>query len=459
MHFWTLEETAQRIRAREVSSLEVTRAALERGRRSNRRLNAFTTFTDERALADARKADEAIARGAVDPPTGPLLGVPVSVKDMFDTADAPTTGGSRVGHGMSSGADASAVRGLREAGAVVIGKTNVSEFAWGSVQSAFGALANPWDTERFAGGSSSGSGASLAAGIGYASLGADTAGSIRMPAAFCGVVGIKPTFGRVSCRGAIPLAWTMDCAGPLARTARDAQIVLEAIREPGPSVISPDAGDGARRKTAATLGIPRAHFFEALDDDVARAMDEAMRRLGRLGMRFRDVEIPLASHANLVTAIILQVEAAAVHRKLIRGQFDAYGDVFRGRLVQGLLIPGHVYLKAQRLRNRIRREIEVALDGVDAILTPTTPIAAHPLTESPRNSARVADIGRCTSPASLAGLPALSLPCGFTREGLPIGMQLMGRAFDEQTLLRIAIAYQVETDWHERHPPLPEEDR
>jgi len=455
VHFWSLEETARKIRAREVSSVEVTRAALERARRSNPWLNAFVTFTEERALEDARRADESISRSAADPRAMPLLGVPVSVKDMFETADAPATCGSRVDRGPPSGTDAEAVRRLREAGAVVIGKTNVSEFAWGSVQSAFGALANPWDPQRFAGGSSSGSGASLAAGIGYASLGGDTAGSIRMPAAFCGVVGIKPTFGRVSCRGAVPLAWTMDCAGPLARRARDAQIVLAAIAEP-----TPPARAAVRRRISmadATLGIPRTHFFESLDEDVERAMNEAMRELQGLGVRFREVELPLASHANLATAIILQVEAAAVHRPLIAHQFDAYGEIFRGRLVQGLLIPGHVYLKAQQLRNRIRREFQAALGGVDAILTPTTAIAAHPLSESPRNSARVADVGRCTSAASLAGLPAVSLPCGFTRDGLPIGLQLIGRAFEEDVLLQMGIAYQAATDWHERRPPRIEE--
>lgn len=454
MHFWSLEETARKIRAREVSSVEVTRSALKRGRRVNPWLNAFVAFTEERALEDARRADELVSRSAVDPRAMPLLGVPVSVKDMFETADAPTTCGSRVERGRSAARDAEAVRRLRAAGAIVIGKTNVSEFAWGSVQSAFGALANPWNPERFAGGSSSGSGASLAAGIGYSSLGGDTGGSIRMPAAFCGVVGIKPTFGRVSCRGAVPLAWTMDCAGPLARSARDAQIVLAAIAEP------PPPGYAVRRRipiAQATLGIPRTHFFESLDEDVARAMDEARRALQGLGVRFRDVDIPLASQANLATAIILQVEAAAVHRRWIAPQFDAYGEVFRGRLVQGLLIPGHVYLKAQQLRNRIRREFEAVLDGVDAILTPTTAIAAHPLSESPRNSARVADVGRCTSPASLAGLPALSLPCGFTREGLPIGLQLIGRVFEEDVLLEIGIAYQAKTDWHERRPPRREE--
>lgn len=458
MYFWTLEETSRKIRAREISSLELTRAALERGRRTNPALNAFVTFTEERALQDARLADEVVVRSRIDLHAMPLLGIPVSVKDMFETADAPTTAGSRVERRTTKNSDAEAVRRLREAGAVIIGKTNVSEFAWGSVQSAFGALANPWDLERFAGGSSSGSGASLAAGIGYASLGGDTAGSIRMPAAFCGVVGIKPTFGSVSCGGAIPLAWTMDCAGPLARSVRDAQIVLQAIREP-PTTANATAASARRIRPAdVTLGIPTSHFFEELDEDVARAMDEAVRQLKHLGVRFRDVEIPFASQANLVTAVILQVEAAAVHRDLLVDQFESYGDVFRGRLVQGLLIPGHVYVKAQRLRTRIRREFETALDGVDAILTPTTAIPAHLLSESPRNSPRVADIGRCTSPASLAGLPALSIPVGFTRGGLPIGMQLIGRAFEDDVLLEIGIAYQAATDWHQRHPSRFEEN-
>lgn len=458
MHFWTLEDTSRKIRAREVSSLELTRAAIERGRRIDPALNAFACFTEERALQDARRADEAVARGGADSRSMPLLGIPVSVKDMFETADAPTTAGSRVRWRESTGGDAQAVRRLRDAGAVIIGKTNVSEYAWGSVQSACGSLANPWDLARFAGGSSSGSGASLAAGIGYASLGGDTAGSIRMPAAFCGVVGMKPTFGSVSCRGAIPLAWTMDCAGPLARTAADARIALQAIREPAGEA-SASAASRRIRVVEATIGLPKSHFFEELDAEVARAMDEALRVLERLGLRFRDVEIPFAPQANLVTAVLLQVEAAAAHRALFAEEFDSYGDVFRGRLVQGMLIPGHVYLKAQRLRARMRRELDAALDGVDAILTPTTAIAAHSLSESPRNSPRVADIGRCTSPASLAGLPALSLPCGFTRGDLPIGMQLIGRAFEDDLLLEIGIVYQAATDWHQRHPSAFEGER
>ncbi|MEB2317403.1 MAG: amidase [Pseudomonadota bacterium] len=466
IRFRTLEEIARDIRLGRVSSLEVTRDALERGRSLNRQLGAFITFMEEQAIEDARRADRMIAQGDVRAASMPLLGVPVSVKDVFDTAGVRTTAGSRVFRRRKPARDALAVRRLREAGAVILGKTNLSEFAWGSVQSAFGALRNPHDPSRFAGGSSSGAGAALATGIGYGALGSDTAGSIRMPAAFCGVVGIKPTFGLVPCDGAIPLAWTMDTAGPLARTARDARIMLRALCDSASrraiGAGRPDRTGGTRvlrgSLSGITIGIPEKHFFETLEPDVERALDEARRELRRAGARLRSVDLPFAELSNLATAIILQVEGATWHREKIARHFDAYGEIFRGRMIQGLLIPGRVYLKAQQLRNRIRLGVEAALGRVDAILTPTTAIVAHPLDETPRNSARVADIGRCTSPASLAGLPALSLPCGMSGEGLPIGMQLIGRAFEDGTLLRIGEAWQSRTDWHERRPePLSRE--
>lgn len=450
LHFWSLEETARRIRGRKVSAVEVTEAVLARVRDFNPRLNCFITVMEDEAMAAARRADRALARGEL---AGPLLGVPVSVKDLFDTRNVRTTAASRIMATRVPKHDAVAVRCLRESGAIIFAKANMSEFAYGSVQSASGELRNPWDTERFAGGSSSGSGSSIAAGLGYASLGSDTAGSIRMPAAFCGVVGLKPTYERVSRAGAVPLAWTMDHAGPLARTVRDAAIVLGALVKRSNGRRPENFLRGLPRNLEGySIGIPRAHFYEDLDGEVAKALVEAQRVLRRAGARLRTVDIPHAPYANLAAALIMQVEAAAFHRKMISTRFLEYGEIFRGRLVQGLLVPGPTYLKAQQVRALVKLEFDRALEKVDALLTPTTPIPAHRLDETPRKSPRVAEVGRFTSPVNLAGLPALSVPCGFTRGNLPIGMQLVGRAFDESTLIGIGNVYQGETDWHTLHP-------
>lgn len=450
LHFWSLEETARHIRRRKVSAVEVTQAVLARVRDFNPRLNAFITVMEEEALAAAKRVDRARARGQ---PGKPLLGVPVSVKDLLDVRGVRTTAASRIAGARKPAKDAPAVRRLRESGAIIFAKANMSEFAYGSVQSAFGQLRNPWDTERFAGGSSSGSGSSLAAGMGYASLGSDTGGSIRMPAAFCGVVGLKPTYERVSRAGAVPLAWTMDHTGPLARTVRDAAIVLEAIVE----VSAPGRAVSLRRGLPGNLkglaiGIPRAHFYDDLDPEVAEALVEAQRVLRRSGARLIRVDIPHAPFANVAAAVIMQVEAAAYHHKTLLKRYNDYGEIFRGRLVQGLLVPGPTYLKAQQVRNVVKLEFEQALAKADAILTPTTPIPAHRLDETPRTSPNVAEVGRFTSPVNLAGLPALSVPCGHTKGNLPIGMQLIGRAFEEATLIRIGSEYQRETDWHSLHP-------
>ena len=458
LHYASLEEVSRSIRRKEVSSAEVTALVLGRIREHNGRLNAFLEMFEDEAMVAARRADRALARGKW---LGPLHGVPISLKDLFDVKGKRTSAGSRTTEGDIAASDSAVTERLLHAGAIIIGKANMSEFACGRIYSGYGPLANPWDLAKFAGGSSSGSGASIAAGMGYASLGSDTGGSIRLPAAFSGTVGLKPTYGRVSRRGVFTLSWSLDHAGPLTRTARDAAIVLQAIA-------GYDAADPASSAAPVpnylrglpsdlrglTIGIPWETYYESLDPEVERAMQEAHRALRRLGARLKRVRIPHAGYGLTATIAIMMAEAAAFHASRLRGRFHLLTDYVASRLLEGALTPATHYIRAQRIRTLLCHETQQALAGVDALLLPTVPIPAHSLDPSVASPQFLATIGRNTSIGNITGLPALSLPCGFTPGGLPIGMQLLGRGFDERTLIAIAAAYQQATDFHLRHPAL-----
>lgn len=450
----TLQQAARGLASRQFSSVELTQAALARTKALNPRLNAFVTVMEEEALAAARRAD----RKRTGRPS--LNGIPISVKDIIDTAGTRTTGGSRVFAERVPRRDALVVERLKGAGAVIFAKANLAEFAYGSIQSAYGVLRNPWDLERFSGGSSAGSGSAVATGMGFASIGSDTAGSIRMPASFCGVTGLKPTYGVVSREGVIPLAWSLDHVGPLARTVADAAIVFKAIagnrEETERSYTGRSSWTDYLPPTlnGVTIGIPKSHFYDEIEPEVAAHVAGAQRLFKRLGARIKAVDVPHAAYANAAAALIMSVEASRYHLKNVAERFEEFGEIFRGRLIQGLLAPAAVYVQAQQVRSLLIVEFQRAFEEVDLLLTPTNPITAHPLDESPRTSARVASVGRLTSPANLAGIPAMSLPCGFTKAGLPVGMQLMGRPYNERLLVRVGATYQRETDWHERRPPL-----
>ena len=455
----TISEAAARIGRRELSPVELTQACLDRISGIDPRLNAFITVTADDALRAAREAEEAIARGDQ---RGPLHGIPLALKDLFATAGVRTTAGSRILADRVPEEDSDAAQRLAAAGAVILGKLNLHEFAFGAtgVNPHYGPARNPWNTERITGGSSSGSGAAVAAGECFAALGTDTGGSIRIPASLCGIVGLKPTFGRVSRRGVIPLSWSLDHVGPLARTVEDTAIVLQALagRDPLDQSSSdapvPDYHAGLKDGVKGLrVGIPARFFFESLDPEVERAVRAAVAKLEELGAATEDVPVPYIDEIpGAVTAIMLP-EALAYHQTWMAQRPEDYGDDVRYRLELGATFLAVHYVQAQRLRELAvsawKREV---FSRVDILATPATPTVAGPIDKSGLD--QTFSLIRNTSPINLLGLPAVSLPCGLTSDGLPIGLQLIGRWFDEETVLRAAHAYEQATEWHERRPPL-----
>lgn len=440
----SLEEIAARIRQRQVSAEETVRACLDRVERLEPQLGAFITVTGDAALAAARAADQAAEmRGA-------LHGVPLGLKDLFDTAGVRTTAGSGIFADRVPSENGEAVRRLLEDGAIVIGKTNLHEWAFGvtTQNPHFGPTRNPWDPSRIPGGSSGGSGAAVAAALCYGTLGSDTGGSIRIPASLCGIVGLKPTFGRVSVRGSVPLAWSLDHAGPMARTVRDAALLYAAIagydaEDPASADVDVDdplAGieDGVR---GLRLGLPRQHFFDGAEPEIVNAVREAARVLEREGAVVEEMDLPRTDALLPTQTAIIGTEAAAFHRERMRERPGDFGPDVLERLRRGEKVTGAEYVLARRAQLEIRHAWIRALAGYAAVLSPTTAIAAPPadgedaLAEAARLTAR-------TSPFNLTGLPAISIPCGLTSDGLPIGLQIAGGPWTESRVLRIARAHE-----------------
>jgi len=463
LYYLSLTEAAELVRTRKVSPVELVRAVVERAERLNPKLNAFITLMPEEALAAARAAEAEISAGNW---RGPLHGIPLSVKDIFPVAGVRNTAGSKIFAGYVAPADCEVVRRLKAAGAVIFGKNHLHEFAYGVTTNNphFGPARNPWNPEHVPGGSSGGSGAAVAAGIGYGSMGSDTGGSIRIPAALCGVSGLKPTYGRVSRAGVFPLAWSLDHCGPLARTARDLAAILEAIAgfDPAdPASADMPAGGYLRALTGnlrgLRLGVPANFFFDELAPEVEGAVRQAVRVLADLGAEVKEVALPFAEYAGAAAAVIITAEAAAFHRQLLAQRASDYGFDVRARLEFGLRVPAAVYLQAQRARRLILSHLLEALQEVDALVMPATPVTAPRLGQARVEiNGREYDVRgtltRFSSPFNLAGFPALVIPCGFDGRGLPIGLQVVGRPFDEATILRIGDAYQQVTDWHLRRP-------
>ncbi len=455
----TLAEAARLLQGRELSPLELTEACLRRIEALEPRLNSFITVTAEEALAQARRATEELARGER---RGPLHGLPVAIKDLLDTAGVRTTAGSRVLAQRVPEEDATAVARLREAGAVVLGKLNLHEFAFGatSVNPHYGPVRNPWDTGRIAGGSSGGSATAVAAGECLATLGTDTGGSIRIPSSLCGITGLKPTYGRVSLWGVIPLAWSLDHVGPMCRTAEDCALVLSVIAGPDgrdracARVPVPDYAaqlDGGVK--GLRVGLPREHFFEGAQEDVAEAVRRAVEVLAELGAQVREVSLPHVALAPQAVSAIILSEGLAYHLPWLRQRPQDYGPDLRLRLEMASLMPAVAYVQAQRLRAAIVEAWRRLWQEIDLLATPTTVVTAARIEEADLSTTLT--LLRNTNPFNLSGQPAISLPCGFDRQGLPIGLQLVGRWWDEATVLRAAHAYQRATDWHLRLPPLP----
>lgn len=455
--FASISEFAPRLRRGEISPVEITRDCLARIEKLNPSLNAFITVMSESALVEARSAEAEIGRGEW---RGALHGIPVALKDLIDTAGVRTTAASGLYKDRVPGEDAEVVQRLREAGAVIIGKNNLHECAYGgsSLISYFGEVHNPWDVGRIAGGSSGGSAAAVAAGLAYAAIGTDTAGSIREPAALCGCVGIKPTYGRVSGRGVIPLSLSLDHIGPLAATVEDAAIVLQAVAgydsRDITSVDVPvaDYVSAVREGVKGIrVGVPRDYFFDDLDVDVAAAMEHALEGLQSLGAELKDVHLDVPTDRRLQMA-----EAYAFHAENVAKSPELYLPDTVRRIRAGEDASASEYIQRRREQDEARRNIRAAFEDVDVLVTPTIPMPAPAIADlkADPDALRPAELKllRNTRPFNVWGLPAISVPCGFTQSGLPIGMQIAGPHWREDLVLQVAYAYERATAWHKRRP-------
>jgi aspartyl-tRNA(Asn)/glutamyl-tRNA(Gln) amidotransferase subunit A len=454
----TISELGQQLRRKQISPVELTQACLSRIERLNPSLNAFITVMAESATAEARTAEAEIARGDW---RGPLHGIPIALKDLIDTAGVRTTSASALHANRVPARDAEVVRRLRQAGAVILGKTNLHEFAYGgsSLISYYGDVHNPWNLGRIAGGSSGGSAAAVPSGMACAAIGTDTAGSIREPAALCGCVGLKPTYGRVTNRGVIPLSTSLDHVGPMAASVQDAAIVLQAIAGYDPedfcSAEFPvrDYVSALREGTKSLrVGIPRAYFFEDLDPEVSLAIEHALMGVGTLVAENKEVELEVPTDRTVQGA-----ESYAYHSENVAKTPNFYHPETLRRIRAGENIAVSEYIGKKWQLEEARRNIREAFAEVDLLVTPTTPVPAPSIAELKANpdALRPAELKllRNTRPFNVWGLPAISVPCGFTQTGLPIGLQIAGPHWREDLVLRLAHAYEQATAWHKRQCP------
>jgi aspartyl-tRNA(Asn)/glutamyl-tRNA(Gln) amidotransferase subunit A len=463
----SLTSVARAIADRQLSSREVTQSCLDRIARWQPHLNAFMAIEAEDALKAADAADAVSANGAG---RGVLHGVPLAHKDMYYEAGKVVTCGSRIRHDFVATTTSTALQRLKDAGTIRLGSLQMAEFAYGPTghNAHYGAVHNPFALDRITGGSSSGSGSAVAARLTFAALGSDTGGSVRMPAHFCGVTGLKTTVGRISRAGAMPLSQSLDTIGPLARTAEDCAVLLGLMAgaDPAdPTAISGIVPDYAAATTmesikGLTIGIPTAFYVDDLDAEVAGILDATVAVFKREGASVVAVELPDQRQLSAASQLVLAVEAAAFHKRWMIERPQDYGPQVLMRLQNGLAIPGVSYLEALRWRGQALAAHRAAVAGIDAVIAPVSPvpaptIAASDVGNSADAEAVIQRLTRFTRPINYLGLPALSIPSGFTRNGLPVGMQLIGRSFDEAMLLRLGAAFQRATNFHERVPKLP----
>ncbi|MFJ7263087.1 amidase [Streptomyces globosus] len=446
----SLADASEAIRTRRLSPVDLVESVLRRLELTQPRLNAYAAVTAERARADARTAAREIAAGRR---RGPLHGIPMGLKDLIDVAGVPTSAGSRVRSGRPARADSTVAARLSAAGAVLLGKTHTHAFAYGLTTPQ---TRNAVDPGRIAGGSSGGSAVAVASGSATFALGTDTGGSIRVPAALNGVVGLKPTHGLVPRHGVTPLSWSLDHVGPITRTVRDAGLVLDALvgrgpRDPAPTAAPPATGGrppAGSGLAGLRIGVPRTYYFDRVEADVESAVRQALDGLRELGARLVDVDIPMARHVQAVQWGLMAPEAAACHERTLRTAPELYQDDVRVLLEAGALVPAADYLRAQRARTLMRREWSRLFQEVDLVAAPTVPTTAvragqESVTWGDGTTEAVADAYvRLSAPANITGFPALTVPVGRDSCGLPVGMQLLGRPLGEDVLLRVGRAYE-----------------
>ena len=452
----TISQATDLLRQQKLSPVDLTKTCLDRIDHLNPTLNAFITITRESAIKDAETAEREIHQGHW---RSPLHGIPIGLKDLIDTAGVKTTCGSALFAERVPTEDAEIVRRLKRAGAVIVGKQNLQEFAWGgtSASSHYWPVHNPWDVERIAGGSSGGSAAAVASGMCFAALGTDTGGSIREPAAFCGIVGLKPTYGRVSTRGVFPLSWSLDHVGPICRSVADTALVLEIIA--GYDPLDPTTVNHPTEKYAEHLDgvsrlrivIARRPFFDDLSPEIQTAMDNALKVIGEMSLDVFEVDLPD------VPATVQAPEVFAVHQRYFDTKPELYRKWMRERLKQATTIDTVAYIEGLQEMHRIRRSISDLFESVDLIVTPTSPVPPITIAEAlemPLPGPAGELWLRNTRPFNIYGLPTISIPCGFTSQGHPIGLQIAGPHFNEASVLAFAHRFEQATEWH-THTPGP----
>ena len=453
------------IRDKEVSPVEVVDAHLARIEATEPTLNSFITLLPEQAREVARRAESQIQAGNY---RGPLHGIPVGLKDLFNTAGVRTTSGSRIFDTFVPAEDCTVAARFQRAGAILLGKLNMHQFAYGPTGENFdyGHMHNPWNPELVTGGSSGGSGSAAAAGQCTITMGSDTGGSVRIPAALCGIVGLKPTYGLVSRAGLTPLSWCLDHPGPMVRTVEDAALTMNVIAGHDPKDVATTVREIPDYTTALAgsveglrIGLPREYFDAPLDAEVEAAVRAAVAHLEELGATVTEVSLPMFKDSQAISGAILMAEAAAYHRELLARDGDKLTPSVRLRLEAGLFVTAADYLKAQQARARFNQEMARLFQDVDLLAGPAEPVTAPPILASEmvigdRTVGTTGALTQYTRPYNISGTPAISVPCGFSEAGMPIGLQLAGKPFDELTVLRAAHAYEQTTDWHRRRPPI-----
>jgi len=461
----SIAELAPAIQSRKISPVELVKHTFEQIRKRNSELNAYITLTEPLALEQGRQAEREILAGQY---RGPLHGIPYAAKDLFYTRGIATTAGSKIFRDFAPDYDAAVIERLRDAGAILLGKTGLHELAYGitSNNPHFGTIRNPWDLSCIPGGSSGGSTAAQAAGLCTFSLGSDTGGSVRIPAAFCGVVGLKPTFGRISRFGVFPLSHTLDHVGHFAATVEDAATILGVLA-------GHDPRDDSSAKEAVPridlppepslkgmrIGVPRNYYFDHLQPEVEASVRAAVKTLAGLGAEVQEIEIPEIEEFTVIGRLILLPEATALHRRYLSTRRADIGPDVLAMLDQGQFVLAADYLDAQRRRRQLIRDLNRIFEHVRAIITPATPSTAPKIGQTTLDfGGRQEDVRLGTTKfvraLNVAGVPALSVPCGFDEQGLPIGLQIFGRAFDEASVLQVGHAFECATEWHKKRAPV-----
>jgi aspartyl-tRNA(Asn)/glutamyl-tRNA(Gln) amidotransferase subunit A len=463
--FLTISEAAALLAPKELSPVDLVEAHLARIADTGEVLNTFVTLLVDEARVAAKKAESEIQAGRY---LGPLHGIPIGLKDLYYTQGIRTTVGSKIMRDFVPDYDAAVAESFQEAGAILMGKLQMHEFALGATSENphHGPARNPWNIGRITGGSSGGSGAAVAAGQCMAALGSDTGGSVRIPAGACGIVGLKPTYGLVSRHGVFPLSHSLDTVGPMARTVRDTAITLNAIAGHD----SRDLSSAARPRQdyivgldngvrGLRVGVPQEYFYDSIDDEITDAIKAVAGILEGLGAVVEDVSIPVLDQSIPISGAILITEAAEIHMDNLRNRPEDFGADVRERLYIGAATSAVDYIKAQRARVVFNREVAEVMKSYDLLLAPTVPIGAPNLEDqvvavAGEQHQKLAVMPRLTRPFNLTGAPTISLPCGFTSDGMPIGMQLSGRAFEDGLVLQAAQSYESATEWHTRRPPI-----